>query len=1106
MKRNLICEMQALNRLVSKIPLFMRIACLLLVVVSAQARAEAVYSQSKRITLDLRNVTVETVLNTIEANTEFYFLYNSKLIDVDRKVNVKANNQLISSILDNMFASTNIQYKVEDRQIILSRRDAPSPTAVQQASRRVTGTVVDANGEAVIGANVLEKGTTNGTVTDMDGRFTLSVGSNAILQISYVGYLSKELAVGSQSQLSIVLEEDVLALDDVVVVGYAIGNKRSVSGAVEKLSKENMNQGVVTQPLDALKGKIAGVVINNIGGDPTTEMNIRIRGTTSLSGGNDPLVIIDGVFGDMNMFRALSPADIESLTILKDASETAQYGSRGASGVIVVTTQRGKAGFAQIEYNGLFGVNTLYKNIDMLTADEYRAGVQAFGLNAKDLGGNTNWQKEIERQGMLTQTHNLSFTSGTDVSNLRASLGFVNNPGLLINSGTKHYTAKIDVTQYGFNKKLKLDLGMFGSRRESDQQYNMYRTFYSAASYNPTYPNVKNPETGEWDEDSNAIEIYNPLGMMSVTNKNFQTHMNVNGRINYQIIDGLNITGFGSYTYYSNSQRRYIPNDIQQGWNVGSGQAYLSNADRANLMGNIQLNFQKDIGLHSINLLGLLEAQKQFYFSTSTSVTGFETNYFKYNNLQAAANIVYGGASSSATEYHLLSYMVRANYMYAGKYVATVNVRRDGSSKLGATNKWGFFPSASVAWIVSNENFLADVKAVNNLKLRAGYGVTGNQDAIDPYNSLSLMRPNGTTLVNGSATTTFTLSSNPNPDLRWEKKYTFDVGLDLAMFDSRLRITADYYSSKTKDMLYTYTVPMPPFVYSTMLANLGEMTNNGVELALNGDIVRNKDLTVSLGVNLAFQQNELTSLSGTYMGSEFTTSKYIQVGYVNASGLTQYAGVTYLTEGQPIGVFYVPHALGLYEAQPGKYLYDIEDYDGDGSVELTDSGDGDRYIAGQSIPKTFLGTSLSVRYKNVDFTTQLNGAFGHKIYNGTTMTFTNLANFPTYNVIDGALEKKIYDIKISDYYLEKGDYVNIEYITLGYNLPSSLLKTKYIKGIRLALSVNNVATITGYSGLTPLINSTTISTNQSGGMLTGVDDKLIYPLNRVYSLSLGVKF
>jgi TonB-linked SusC/RagA family outer membrane protein len=889
------------------------------------------------------------------------------------------------------------------------------------AQTTVSGTVADVNGETLIGVNVQVKGTTIGSITDVDGKYTLQAPSGqAVIVFSYIGYLSQEIAVGNQSVINVQLLEDTQRLDEVVVIGYAVGNKRSVSGVVEKLGIEDMNKGVVTEPLDALKGKIAGVVISNAGGDPTSGMNIRIRGTTSLSGGNDPLVIIDGIFGDLDMFRAISPSDIESLTILKDASETAQYGSRGASGVIVVTTQRGKVGFAQIEYNGLFGVSHVYKNLDMLTADEWRMGATKLGFTTNDMGSNTNWSEEIQRQGTLTQTHNLSFTSGNEISNMRASLGVVDNPGLLKNSGARNYTAKIDGSQYAFDRKVRFDLGIFGSRREGDQQFDTYRTFYSAASYNPTYPNYKNQGTGKWDEDPVSIEVYNPLGMIEITNSNIITHMNVNGRVNYEIIKGLNLSGFGSYTYFGNNQRRYIPNDIQQGLMNGNGQAWLQYAERSNLMGNVQLTYIKDIGRHSFNALALLEAQKQILFESRTRVSGFETNYFKYNNLQAGSNITWGDATSNASLYTLLSYMVRANYMYDGKYVVTANVRRDGSSKLGSGNKWGFFPSASAAWIVSNETFMSNIKAINNLKLRVGYGVTGNQDAISPYNSLSLMSPNGTTLVNGSATTTFAIASNSNPDLRWEKKYTFDAGIDLAMFNSRLRLTADYYASRTKDMLYTYSVPIPPFVYTTMLANLGEMTNNGFEFAVNGDIVRNKDFAFELGANVSIQKNKLESLSGTYMGAAFTTSQYIQLASVNATGLTQYAGVTYLTEGQPIGVFYIPHANGLMEKEEGKYLYDIADLDGNGSVDLSDNGD--RYIAGQSIPKVYLGTSVNLRYKNFDLAVQLNGAFGHKIFNGTSLTFNNLQSFPTYNVIDGALEKSIYDIKISDYYLEKGDY------------------------------------------------------------------------------------
>jgi hypothetical protein len=373
------------------------------------------------------------------------------------------------------------------------------------------------------------------------------------------------------------------------------------------------------------------------------------------------------------------------------------------------------------------------------------------------------------------------------------------------------------------------------------------------------------------------------------------------------------------------------------------------------------------------------------------------------------------------------------------------------------------------------------------------------------------MSPNGTTLVNGSTTTTFAINSNSNPELRWEKKYTFDIGVDLALFDSRLRFTGDYYSSTTKDMLYTYSVPVPPFVYSTLLANIGEMSNNGIEFALGADVIRQKDFSLTVNANVAFQKNKVVSLSGTYKGSEFTTNKYIQIASVNAIGLTQYAGVTYLTEGQPIGVFFVPHADGLMDKE-GKNLYNIQDLNEDGKVDLSDSGSGDRYMAGQSIPKAYAGASINMRYKQFDFQAQFNGAFGHKIYNGTALTYNNLQSFPNYNAAKGALEKNIYDIKISDYNLEKGDYVNIEYVTLGYNLPNNVLRsTKYIKGLRLALSVNNLATITGYTGLTPMINSANASQRAdnyrgAGSQTLGVDDKLIYPISRTYSLSVAVKF
>ncbi len=975
------------------------------------------------------------------------------------------------------------------------------------AQKTVKGTVKDKDGEPLIGANVLVKGTSNGLITDLDGQFIISnVDSKSILVFSFIGYDSQSIVVGDKSVINVVLKESSVLMDEVMVVGYAQGSKRTVSGAVERVKKEDMNSGVITTPLDALKGKVAGLVISQSGGDPLAASSVRIRGTSSLSGGSEPLIIIDGVFGDMDMFNAIAPGDIEAVTVLKDASETAQYGSRGASGVIVVQTSRGKLGYAQIEYNGFVGFNTVYKNIDMLSADEYRALGNEMGVTFKDLGSNTNWFDEIERNVGITQTHNLSFTSGSENANMRASLGYIERQGALRNSDMKNYTLKMDATQFALNKKLKFDLGLFGSERDGQRQYDMQHMFYAAAAFNPTFPNHVD-DSNFWTEDYDASEIFNPLGQLQIENRYDVMSINTHGKVTWKILDGLNLAAFGSYTYMNISVKRYIPTNIEQGRTI-RGRAHLGAIQRKDLMGNIQLNYTKDFGKHHIDALALMEGQKYSTFSNTSSETGFDTDYFKYNNMQAGAIVSYGDNTSNAADYMLSSYMGRLNYVFDGKYIATVNVRTDGSSKLGSGQKWGVFPSASVGWVISNEKFMKNLRMINSLKLRAGYGVTGNQDAISPYNSLQKMSPSGTTSVNGVNTTTFSITSNSNPDLKWEVKHTFDVGLDMSMFKNRLNLSIDYYRSTTKDMLYTYSVSVPPFTYGTLLANMGEMSNNGLEIALSGDIFKSKDFTFSAGMNVSFQKNKLESLSGTYRGEELTTSEHIALAYVKSPGLSQNNGVTYLMEGQPVGVFYLPHCTGI--SKEGKYI--MEDLDGSGQVDLSDSGD--RYVAGQAMPKAFANMHLNFKFKNWDLTAQFNGAFGHKIYNGTASAYNNLDNFPTYNMMKGVERMNdgngIHDIQVSDYWLEKGDYVNFEYLTLGYTFnQKSLPKTCFIKNLRLSLSVNNICTITGYSGMTPMINSANIAPQAEGttsyGTL-GVDDKRIYPLTRTFSFSASIKF
>lgn len=971
-----------------------------------------------------------------------------------------------------------------------------SASAQTGATINVRGTVTDVTGEPIIGASILLQGTTSGVVTDFDGNFALQAPGNGILTISYVGYISQTVSIDNRNSINIILQEDTELLDEIVVIGYATGSKRTISGAVEKIGREDMNAGRIVNPLDALKGKVAGVNIQKTGGDPTAGAAIRIRGTTSLAGGNDPLVVIDGVFGDLSLLNAISPSDIESFTILKDASETAQYGSRGASGVIVVTTQKGRAGTTSINYNGTFGIESAYKTIDMLSAADYRHVIESQGyVNALDGGASTNFMKEMLQTG-YTQNHRVSFGGGTAASNFRVSLGIIDQKGIIKNNSMQNYTAKVDGSQLFFNNKLRFDFGMFGSKRKNQYVNDYQKTFYSAASFNPTLSALPN-ENGTWDEDPNANEVDNPMGRLTIDDKEENDYLSTNGRLTWTINDDLNISAFGSYVYNAKENMNYIPTTIREGIREGRGKAFRSLKKSNVLMGNVSMNYKKMFQNGRLDALALVEGQSYNYTGFETNVRGFGTDFFGYNNLEAGAVLRYGDAKSYKNGYDLSSFLGRVNYMHANRYIATVNIRFDGSSKLGENNKWGFFPSASLAWVMSEESFIKDIDAINEIKWRAGYGRTGNQDAIAAYNSLLLMGPSGLTTVNGEPTVTYGYNRNANPDLRWEVKDMFDVGVDAAFFDNRLTATIDYYYSRTRDLLYNYDVPVPPFVHPQLLANLGKMENKGIELSLGVTPLKTNDMELNIAGNIAFQKNKLLSLSGTYMDQELNAAEYMRLARINGAGFQGgNTHVTYQVVGQPLGVFYLPKSNGLINDGLGSYTYNILNLDDDPTINLNDGGD--RYFAGQAMPKVILGTNIGFRYKAFDIQTQLNGAFGHKIYNGTSLSYMNMNTFPTYNVLPNAPEMRIFDSTVTDYWLEKGDYLHIEYVTLGYNF--NVNNYNWVNSIRLTASVNNLHTFTNYSGLSPMINSTTVD-----GSL-GLDDKQFYPLSRTYSIGLNINF
>ncbi|MDN0072972.1 TonB-dependent receptor [Bacteroides caecigallinarum] len=968
--------------------------------------------------------------------------------------------------------------------------------AVQGFAQAITvkGVVKDKTGEPVIGANVVVKGTTNGCITDFDGNFSLEASQGDILVVSFVGYQSQELPASTDMQ--IVLKEDAELLDDVIVIGYATGSQRTVSGAIKRVGREEMNAGVVTNPLQAIKGKIAGVNIAKTGGDPTASASIRVRGTTSLSGGNDPLVIIDGVFGDLSMLNAISPADIESFTVLKDASETAQYGSRGASGVIVVTTIKGKNGTKTLSYDGSFGIETVYKNLEMLDANAYRQIVADRGYaNALDMGYNTNFIEAMQQTG-YTQNHRLSFGAGTESSNYRASIGVIDQKGIILDNYMRNYTAKLDASQTMFNDKVKIDFGMFASKVDKRYVNDYQKTFYSAASFNPTFPDFPN-EDGTWPEDPNANETQNPLGRLTIKDVESNSYINANARITWTVIDGLKLSAFGSYTYNVKENSKYTPTNIKAGLGQ-NGIAEKYDNKSGVLLGNFTANYKKAFGLHYVDILGLSELQKYSYSGFNAKAKQFGTNFFEYNNLGAGAEVKYGDVGSFLNGYSLASFMGRFNYSYADKYIVTVNMRADGSSKLGANNKWGFFPSASLAWVLKEEAFLKNVDVVSNLKIRTGYGLTGNQDAISAYNSLRLMSPTGVTTINGKPVTTYGINRNENPDLKWEVKRMFDVGIDAGFFEDRLTATLDYYYSKTSDLLYNYAVPVPPFAFNTLLANLGEMENTGVEVAISGTPLKNKDMELNISANFSWQKNKLLSLSGTYMGQELNAKEFMNLGGMNGAGFIGGNNqIIYQMVGQPLGVFYLPKCDGIIDMKGnGEYTYHILDIDGQEGIDLSDGKD--RYIAGQAIPKFYLGGNVNFRYKQFDIQAQFSGAFGHKIYNGTSLSYMNMSLFPTYNVLTDAPRLNIHDQTVTDYWLERGDYLHIDYVTLGWNLNTQNLKN--INSLRVTFSVNNLFTFTNYSGLSPMINSSTVSSS------LGIDDKQFYPLTRTYSLGLSVNF
>lgn len=857
-----------------------------------------------------------------------------------------------------------------------------------------------------------------------------------------------------------------------------------------KIVGNHSNKGAANNALDVLSGQAAGVNVTSNGLDRMAMLNsVRVRGTTSIIGGNDPLVLIDGVTSDVLTLSTIYPADIESFRILKNAAETAMYGSRGASGVIEVKTKKGTGRGFQISYEGNVGFERMYKHLNMLDAEEYVATAKALGVFCNNGGFNTDNYKVITRTGMVNN-HYLAFSGGTPQSNYRASFGVMDHNTIIKKMDYNVFVAKVDVTQKAFNDRLTGEFGVFGSSFKNHDIFDTQMLFYSAACQNPTFP-AGTDEHGNWLKNESATHVNPPGIVLDEKNDSRDLNFDAHIKLSYDFNPNWRISTFASYLYGSTENGMFCPT-----WVWAQGNVYRGEFKKEEWLGNVALSFNKQIGIHRISA----EASSEYRKLTKTAfwmyAKGIPTNDFGYNNLGATAVRPYGGTESTYEDQALASVMGSVTYSLLDRYLLSVNARGDGSSMVGDDNTWGFFPSVSFTWDMKKENILANVKPLSMLKLRTGLGQAGNLGGISAYTTMNTVRQTGIVPVKSSPTVTLGMVRNNNPDLRWETKTTFNIGADFGFFANRIMLTAEYYYSKTSDMLYAYEVPVPPFAYNTLLANIGSMSNRGLELGLSVQPISKKDMELNINMNLSFQSNKLISLSGDYKGMSMTAANVTAIGSLDGAG--QNGGdnnVVYQIVGQPLGVFYLPHCKGLVKNENGSYFYDIEDLDHNGKVDLSDGGD--RYIAGQATPKVTLGSNISFRYKDIYVALQMNGAFGHKIFNGTGLAYTSMACFPDYNVLKDAPKKNIVDQRVSDYWLEKGDYLNFEHLTLGYNVP---LKSKFVRSLRVSCNISNLGTITGYRGLTPMINSYVVNSTM------GIDDKRNYPLYRTYSLGLSVQF
>ena len=1067
----------------------LKLTTLLLLVVMFNIRANT-YAQKTKVDLELKNITVETVLETIEQKTDFRFIYKMTDVDLNRTISISVKNQTIDVVLNKLFKGTTTDFKVRDTQVILIKPLVEKKNTDFYIQKIIRGKVSDENGMPLPGASVLEEKTNNAVATDADGNFEITVeNSDATLIISYIGYKEKRVSANQENN-TIQLFPDTTTLAEIVVIGYGTSSRKDVTGAVSSIAAKDMNEGAVVNPLQLISGKAAGVNISQTGSEPGSAPSIRIRGISSLIGGNDPLVVVDGIQGNMDLLNQIPPSEIASIDILKDASATAIYGSRGAPGVVIVTTKKNKAGRTSVEYSAYTAMDYIPQKLNMLSANQWWEQAQLNGVPASaNHGSDTDWYGILTKSG-ATQTHTLSFGGGAEKFSYRASISAILQDGVVLNSSNQRYIGRIQATQTALDDKLKLSFNLnsgitnatnsIGSIGRAAFTSNLITNAYLMRPTDPVYDT-----DGSYYTDPTIFQYLNPYAAsQTVTNERQTDNLFGSLKADLDLFEGVTAGWFGSWRKTNDVNGYYLPAASTSAYAIDQkGIANISNNKQNERLTNISLNYKKIFGDHSINALVLYEWQNQAYQGNYVQARGFINDIATYNALQLGdlSRVQPGDLQSYKNDRTLVSYLGRVNYSYLSRYLFTASMRRDGSSVFGVNNKWGDFPSASVAWQIDKEPFMAQQTIFSELKLRGGYGITGNQQGLYPQNSISLVGGSGVTYFGGEQITNFNVTQNANADLRWETKKQTNIGLDFALLKNRLRGSVDVYTATTENLLFDYTVPQPPFPFNSIKANVGSLLNEGLEVSLGYDLIKTENTTLTLAGNVSLLRNKVLNLNGSINGVPLNTN-YVPWG----TG-------AYLIAGQPIGTYNMLHHTG----KNNENWETVLDVDGNGIIDQGNTSP-DRMIQGSALPTYTYAFNPTFQHKSFDVSMLWRGSGGNKIYNGLRSSLSYLENIGKSNVLESAIPLGLYTSQYgSDLWLEDGSFLRLENVTAGYSF--NFQNVKYIESLRLSITGNNLLLITSYSGIDPELNV-------SGGGENFGGDNGIYPRTRSFAIGLNVKF